>query len=260
MKNFDIKRFGQLMKWTLISQKSQLFKFSMIWMIALLFLLLFNIYLRQFGLKMDYASGLRYAMTAAVNAFLVLVVFSPCFILMGMKTKQSKVNLLMLPATNMEKFVSRYVMVTLVWMLSFAVQFVVADLLQWLLALIAHPAENGLVMTQLFTHKINLIMVTKHHYILFGILLLWWLHSFYLVGGMFFCRHAGIIVTLSLIVLGIAFGSWVVSVFDETTPMWIKSSLHLFEVLLAALVMFNYWASYRIFKRLQVINNKWINL
>ena len=33
-----------------------------------------------------------------------------------------------------------------------------------------------------------------------------------------------------------------------------------FEVLLAALVMFNHWASYRIFKRLQVINNKWINL
>jgi hypothetical protein len=120
------------------------------------------------------------------EVFLLLFVFSPIVIIKELKTKQSKVNLLMLPATNMEKFVSRYVMVTLVWMLSFAVQFIVADLLQWLLALIAHPAENGLVMTQLFTHKINLIMVTKHHYILFGILLLWWLHSFYLVGGMFF--------------------------------------------------------------------------
>jgi hypothetical protein len=258
MKNFDIKRFGQLMKWTLISHRGELLSVTIILSMVQFFWLLLVIYASKDGVL--YSVRLGNAMNATFEVFLLFFMLAPIVIIKELKTKQAKVNSLMLPATNMEKFISRYVEKALVFTLCFIVAFIAADLLQWVMSLIMHPAENGLVMAQISVIKTDLLVINTHLYPVFGILILWWLHSLYLLGGMFFRRHAWMIVTLLLIVLGIAFSSWIASAFDETTPMWIKSSLHLFEVLLAALVMFNYWASYRIFKRLQVINNKWINL
>ncbi len=50
---------------------------------------------------------------------------------------------------------------------------------------------------------------------------------------------------------------------DEKTQTYINTFHPLFYILnsvLCALIVFHYWASYKLFTRMQVINNKWLNV
>ena len=86
-------------------------------------------------------------------------------------------------------------------------------------------------------------------------LLTWiiWMHSVYTLGGTVFRKSAWIITSLLLLVLGIIL-------------MWSKFEVSLMAdgviIILIFLVFagLNYFMSYKIFCRMQLINNKWINL
>ena len=99
---------------------------------------------------------------------------------------------------------------------------------------------------------------------------LWlWLHSFYTLGGTLLRKYAfvatSICILLCLIILVktmafIGLGMFQISWEDGAVKEYeIGSMAYVLSVLLPIFAVFNYWASYRIFKGFQLITNKWMN-
>jgi uncharacterized membrane protein YidH (DUF202 family) len=94
-------------------------------------------------------------------------------------------------------------------------------------------------------------------------MILVWLHSLYAVGATFFRSHKynWILTSIALIALSIILGAlWPESVapmrIDEHTPV---SVLRILCMVMAVLTVFDFWLSYRIFCRHQVIGS-YVNL
>jgi hypothetical protein len=260
MKTFDIYRFGKVLKWTVYYNKSILMKITMGFFIAFLaiYLLTTNLIFSSsssFPFRLDSAAGVT------LGVFVVFLFLTPSWILSNMKDRKSSLDYLMLPATNLEKFLARIAMVTVFYTLCVVVAQIAADLIQWIISLFRYPiSQTGLISIDIF----------KNHYISFGgyavggnscyaggniMLLTWiiWMHSVYTLGGTVFRKSAWIITSLLLLVLGIIL-------------MWSKFEVSLMAdgviIILIFLVFagLNYFMSYKIFCRMQLINNKWINL
>ena len=45
-----------------------------------------------------------------------------------------------------------------------------------------------------------------------------------------------------------------------TLPLFYHPFFYILNSVLCALIIFHYWASYKLFTRMQVINNKWLNV
>ena len=99
---------------------------------------------------------------------------------------------------------------------------------------------------------------------------LWlWFHSFYTLGGTLLRKYAfvatSICILLCLIILVktmafIGLGMFQISWEDGAVKEYeIGSMAYVLSVLLPIFAVFNYWASYRIFKGFQLITNKWMN-
>lgn len=99
-------------------------------------------------------------------------------------------------------------------------------------------------------------------------------HSLYIVGGTLFRRQQFLFTSGTIVVVGILMimllnqidfpqfdfitGHW-----DEKTETYNQIFHPAFYVLftvLDLLIVFHYWASYKLFTRIQVINNKWLNV
>ena len=100
-----------------------------------------------------------------------------------------------------------------------------------------------------------------------------YIHSLYIVGGTLFRRQQFLLTSATIAVFGILLvmilnqinpqidfitGNW-----DEKTETYNQVFHPFFYILnttLCLLIVFHYWASYKLFTRMQVINNKWLNV
>ena len=113
--------------------------------------------------------------------------------------------------------------------------------------------------------------------------MVWWfftfvfyVHSLYIVGGTLFRRQQFLFTSATIAVVGILlimllnqidwtvfhFG-FITGTWDEKTQTYTQIFHPLFYIINSAmmlLVVFHYWASYKLFTRMQVINNKWLNV
>ena len=103
-----------------------------------------------------------------------------------------------------------------------------------------------------------------------------YIHSLYLVGGTLFRRQQFLLTSATIAVVAILLVmilnqidwnsvdiKFITSTWDEKANTYNHTYYPLFYVLhsvLCALIIFNYWASYKLFTRMQVINNKWLNV
>ncbi len=275
MNNFDIKRLGRLMQYTFVSDRSVFVKLITIWTVVffLLFMLTLNaIKIRMGGFAGTYEACLNNALGAANSVFIGFLMFEPCFIFSNLKRKQPRINFFMLPATNLEKYIARFLTVVFLWTLCCIIGFVAADLLQWLVSFLIHPEATGLVMSQISDLNIlstfsihNSSMsgdLSKYSLITFIVVLILLFHSFCLLGGTFFRRHSWMLTVVLFIILNITLVATASNVLANINMQPLDPNV-LFSILSAICVlfiMFNYWASYTIFRRMQIINNKWINL
>ena len=270
MNNFDIKRLGRLMQYTFVSDRSVFVKLITIWTVVffLLFMLTLNaIKIRMGGFAGTYEACLNNALGAANSVFIGFLMFEPCFIFSNLKRKQPRINFFMLPATNLEKYIARFLTVVFLWTLCCIIGFVAADLLQWLVSFLIHPEATGLVMSQI--SDLNILStfsihnyLSKYGLITFNVVLILLFHSFCLLGGTFFRRHSWMLTVVLFIILNITLVANVLAN-DSFINMQLFYPNVLFSILsgiCVLFIMFNYWASYTIFRRMQIINNKWINL
>ena len=256
MIQFNMKRFKHLAYWTLETDRRWFIKTTLTWTIAFtLIFLLFTCVIQHSN-----NGAISYVACTGITMFISVIffVFGGAYMFQNFKTKHDDQRFLMLPASNLEKFLMRYS----VWLLllpCFLLAFVVADIVQWLInTLLAHDGTM-LVMQYLANTAFDGNWPSDIPRSLgVGIALIFvWLHSAYVVGATFFRSHKynWVATSLVLIIGGILLVSlwpndYFARILDEQTLLHL---LYLGDVALVLLIGLNFWLSYKLFCRQQIV-------
>ena len=245
MKYFNIDRFLKLARWSLTMDRRWFVKNTLAWAVVLTLMFLFFTCLMKMNGQVATLASYQACTFMVVCTTIALFVLGPTMMFNSMRGRHDDQRLLMLPASNLEKYLVRYSYWLLLFPCFFA-SFVVADLLQFLVnGMLGH--EGRMLVMQYLADG-----VTDFHWQddiprPLGVdieITIVWLHSFYAVGTTFFRSHkySWILTSVALIVLGIILGS-----------LWPKGYF------LVIGIVFNFWLSYWLFCRQQVIG-KYVNV
>ena len=306
MNSFSINRFGQTFRWVLATN----FRNFLAWTLgAAVGVFLMEMILIAFSVNAD---GGNYVPVLYSTVSQICQIALIIFVLVALSTgfadyqkKPQREAFLMLPSTNLEKFLTVVLYVTVVWSLAGFLAFAVGDTLRMAVrALFFHNEWYSLVpkMLDLFGEMIpsyeDGMMIRPLSYKVCApivlISLFIWIHSTYILGGTLLRKYTFVVSSL-VIILAIVLGVWVGIKFNLQlfyTETWIdgqsldamqKAKLlengqllaisdesiqiiqkvgvlgYFFTVALPLLSIFNYWASFHIFKGFQLITNKWTN-
>ncbi|MBR1447624.1 MAG: hypothetical protein IJ588_02615 [Prevotella sp.] len=271
MKNFNMTRFGRVLKLDFVEGRK-----AMMWgaLCMLLLYLFFFWFAHVMGFSsqafVDYygtyevAMEMRvHALCEAVGAFGVVAMF--IFFLIAASTlyrdeqkKQQRIAWLMLPASNLEKFLSRWVYLLVFSLVGGLLPFFVADLIH--MAYLSMTDYPVMAATDDFFHFFpqgdSWLSVTRVYAFLVGI------HAFYLLGGVFF-RKYHFIVTSALAVLILIFLASCYNMIglykynDGVGYLAIEAGIIVLSIL--AVVGFS-WLAYWLFCRWQVVTRKFANV
>lgn len=260
MKNsFNISRFWQVLKWTFANNCQSVVKVLWIWTaIFVCYFLLTLFHYSSIHLVTSVGKGLF------VGIFFILLIVFPSITLKSInKNRQHRLNTLMLPATNTEKFLSLIITVFCTYILTMIAAFLIADGVQFLVSTIFRLNDTGFVTAKLYQAYMSSMDRTNmgSQDMLFSTMLTIWVISVYLLGGMFFRRYAGLFVSLGFFLILMAIG-YFGSRYEPDYMIEIDKDAFLYgtSLVLAILSLLNVWLSYRLFCRLQLINHKWINI
>ncbi len=274
MSNFDIKRFARVAQWTWRMNFKGVLSFAAGLSIGYLGPYIGWIYPYLKGMPADGESRLIERIAFCVVIYLIVFIISGTWIFANMQTKAQRTTVKLLPATDLEKFLVNFLAVTLGAAVMAIVAFCIADIVRIVVCLIfgIDHVAIGLpyFLQMLFTDtdfagsSVNAgrIFPTAVNFTALGWCL--WAQSLYVFGGTLLRRYQFVITSAVHVLLFIAFavvvsygsGNVETTVMDEgLTPVF-----YAIGTVLAAIAVLNWWLSYRIFKRMQVINNKWINL
>lgn len=192
-------------------------------------------------------------------------------IFMVMKTNGQREQFLMLPASNLEKYISRFLFSTLGAAIAMLTAIVVSDLVQLIFSFLLLPGHHQSVCLSTvallwkiwatFIENIDStsVLLLSLLVVTCGVLV----HSFFILCGTLFRKHTIVVSGILFIVM-----IYLVIYVIESVPGTITTCLMhgdnswIFCLLIAELLLagFQYWLSYKVFTRMQVICNKWINL
>ena len=263
MIQFNINRFGKLACWTLRNDKRYIIKsFLQAFVILLLIFLFFTMLVNFDGSHLKAYKSCTIAILAILG---VNVVMGPALMFYSMEGKHDMQTLMMLPASNFEKYLVRNAQ-CIVLVPLYIVAILGADLIQYLIHLMAGHDYGRFVVAEL----IDLISKgISHYHGSFGrlvgtmIVFIIWLQSLYAVGATLIRsrKFNWIVTTVFLILLGMLVIKLndgfleVVSLNEYSTTLDYVVGLGLYLIW----TVINYWLSYRCFCRTQVIG-KFINV
>ena len=264
MIQFNLNRFGKLAKWSLTTDRGfYLRNLLNVFVVLSLFFIAFTTHFFRINLN-GHSDGYAPCLAATMIIFIITVVTGPAWMFSSMKGKHDLQTLLMLPASNFEKYLMRYSTWILLLPL-YIVAFLGADLVQYLVNVLS-GSEHVKFVTTVFIDHVNALLVSASHapqYFLNAMITLVFLfHSLYALGGTFFRSHkyswvmtTVSIIVLSMVILWLSPESSEGSVDKEYTTMEIV----LWEAIYGVWFLLNFWLSYRLFCRQQVIG-KFVNL
>lgn len=268
MDRLNTQRMKQYALWQLTSNRSLLLKITGVLASSFTALFLFTLFVTKDSIL-------------AQEKMLILpcsmsLVFCGSWAFNGLNTKQIRTMQLMLPASSAEKFIVRYGIVLLSSLIMPLIAFLAADLVQWVCSLIAQQPEATLLTPRAIAYGVSLLGDTNYFSIegfLASVLLFFVLHSFYLLCGIFFKKHSWLFGTITLnVLIGIVtfaffvLGHLLMTYILDDGGYWIEllpwaedATKCAVCAITVAIVVLNYWLAYRIFRRLQVINNRFFN-
>ena len=268
MQNFDFKRFQNVLRYTFLYNKAEYIS-----LFIKAFVILFVVYLLVGGaifgdiendIDISGCVGISYALLA------IMLIWTPSRILSNMHNKQTTIDYLMLPASSLEKYLGRIVS-TFAYLIVIIMGAIAADAGQWLVSLIRHSITQTGSVTLTCLHGIYYMLgdggtsVDFPDILMSFVLFIWW-HSLYVLGGSVFRKSPWVITSLILGFVFTAFSSVIVCAAVNLIPngYCLEFDDYASEIVCTLVfVLFagiNYYTSYRIFQRLQVITHKWINL
>ena len=272
--NFQFSRLLMVMRWDVFTNYKTYLNTVLGMIFALLPILIMQLYQlsKQDQLSPDTIDLSYWGMSQNILFISSIAMYMMATqIFMVMKTNGQREQFLMLPAGNLEKYISRFLFSTLGAVVAMIIAIVVADLVQLIFSFLLLPGHHQSVClsTMALLWKIwttfiesidstgalllSLLIVTS------GVLV----HSFFILCGTLFRKHTIVVTTILFIAM-----TYLVIYVIESVPDTITTCLNhgdnswLFSLLIAELLLagFQYWLSYKVFTRMQVICNKWINL
>jgi len=261
MIQFNVNRFWKLVRWSLTMDRRWFVKNTLSWLVAFTLVFLFFTCVAKFNNQPASLQSYYACASMVLCTTIAILVLGPTMMFNSMQGKHDDQRLLMLPASNLEKYLVRYSY----WLLllpSFVGSFIVADLLQYLVNWLSGHEGRMLVMQYMVSPHLN-VGGAPRPLILCIVLTFVWLHSCYAVGATFFRSHkySWILTSVALIAFGIILGSlWPNDgVSRSISSHTAISLLRLWDVVYIFLIAFNYWLSYKFFCRQQVIG-KYVNV
>lgn len=267
MIQFDFNRFGKLARWSLVNDKSYYVR-TFLQMVAVLTLAFLFFTMEGNGtVRFD---GKEYTtdhytpcLFVSLYVFIITFVIGPSLMFYSMKGKHDRQTLLMLPASNLEKYLMRYstwiLLVPIVLLAFFA-----ADLIQYVVNWLVGRDYTTFVTTH-FLFDEHLVSWRTHvwnelsedgafnHYFT-GL----WLHSVYALGATFFRSHKFNALFTTIVVL-VGLLGWIWLFGGESKEVVASSSYTVDYIIWSALTVLNFWLSYKLFCRTQVIG-KFVNV
>lgn len=286
-KTFDLHRFGMVLRWDLLTNwKSYFYSIAglAIGIIMLSISMLYSFPHSYFIVERDLNYYYECRMTGFLAAIFILFIFiSACNIFSNMKTKLQRESFMMLPANNLEKYAARFLMMSVGSILIMVIATLIGDFVQFVLSFFMTPGYHasiiGSSLSQIYKAATDsgndpisiLAWQCKADAALIGWSFLIMIYSFTLLGGTFFRKQPIILTAVSGIIIFMIIGycgskleEW--GAFDFYTHLNYDNpgtSLCIaifWSVVFLALAAVSLWASYKLFTRMQVICNKWINI
>jgi len=270
--NFQFSRLLMLMRWDVFTNLKTYLNMTLGMTFALLPILIMQLYQlsKQDQLSPDTIDLSYWGMSQYILFISSIAMYMMATqIFMVMKTNGQREQFLMLPASNLEKYISRFLFSTLGAAIAMLTAIVVSDLVQLMFSFLLLPGHHQSVClsTVALLWKIwatfienidstsvlllSLLVVTS------GVLV----HSFFILCGTLFRKHTIVVTTILFIVMTYLVIYVIESVPDTiTTCLMYGDNSWLFSIAELLLAGFQYWLSYKVFTRMQVICNKWINL
>ena len=303
MNSFSINRFGQTFRWVLATN----FRNFLAWTLgAAVGVFLMEMILIAFNITPDGGKYIPFLYSISNICQIALIIFVLVALSTGFADYQKKPQreaFLMLPSTNLEKFLTVVIYVTVVWSLAGFLAFVVGDTLRMAVRALAYgnewyslvPRMLDLFSEMIITYDEGMMIKTIPYKIcapiaIFGMFI--WIHSLYIFGGTLLRKYTFVASSL-VIILAFLLITWLVQKFNlqvfyvdtvidgqsvdalrqsgalDANGPWSAKSVQIIHkvgalgyfitVALPILSIFNYWASFHIFKGFQLITNKWTN-
>ena len=256
MKQFSLNRFGKLALWSLTMDRQFYRKqFLQLLVMAVLMVMMFTVYMGD-----SHPNGHGYDMCAfvVIVGLIGFTVLGPTYMFYSMSGKHDRQTLMLLPASNLEKYVMRYVQGLLLLPLA-VIAFLIADGLQYMVNLLmGHEWVHTIAGYLVDSDNTTVFGPNPRHTLLAISMLLLWIHSIYAVGATFFRSHkhnwvlTSVVLIAGSVLLHGLYG-WV-----NVNCLW-WNNVGVFNVLFLCLAVFNFWLSFRLFCRQQVIG-KFVNL
>ena len=277
--NFSLDRLCMLLRWNWTNSRRQTLRIGMI--LSAFLGLTYTFMLSLVQRRYIYANDIS-RLPDMVGTFVIAIVLRVlplilcamgALIFSNMETKPMREHYLMLPASDAEKFATRFIHITLGGVLTFAAALVAGDVIQFALGFIFHPGihhsclwdmiccfitgSGNQQVADMLLFRGNIAATTIAYS---GLL---WLHSYCTLGGTLLRRHPTACVALSLLLLSTAV-SCSPGIFDifprAISPKPTVGVTTAVAAVLIGLSIANYVGSYRIFKRMQIICDKFTNL
>lgn len=211
----------------------------------------------------------------------VAMIYYASRIMKCMDNKEKRISYLLLPATNLEKFFSRALFVTVGTALMILVALLALELTHYLLLpLFDLPAVySQSMLVEVFSMRwahasVDAIGEPVYSWWLMQ-LLVWifclWNHSLFILGGSFWYKHpflktigACLAVTIlgGILFANLAEGGFLARFSDwmqehyQDTPQTVNGLLIIISVVFLLFTVFNWWLSYRMFTRSEVVKRK----
>lgn len=285
MNSFNIKRFGQTLRWVIAVN----YRTMLLWTTGIA---LITFVVELFILRNAYCPGEFISDSSEISSMFMTIAFAflASYVTSFISEKRRRTAFLALPATNAEKYLSLITYTSVIFLCAVFLALVAGDSLRMLFCWIKYHSDttpddtydwytSALAMWGWYFHLASpsyaryetWFVVMKF---IITITFILWTHSLYTLGGTVIRKYPFVVATalfISCFVIFIETKStynfdWFEEECIEKAGYYYAYSKeigvvpYILSVLLPLLTVFNYWASYRTFKGFQVINHKWINL
>ena len=290
---FDKTRFVKLLKWEMMTGRKDYMRFAIGIALTLTFLFCATIIALYFDdvnrypedVMLEFKKGIAMELSVFAWAVYLFAIFlGASFVFKNVATKQQRIAFFSLPASNLEKFLVRLLHVMIGYPLCFLVALAFADVMQLFLSfiLLKGPVYSVMVnsVTALFTPFYNDIngeiikgyLLFPNGFTLVGITeslsyltFFAFNYAFWIFCGTLFRRNAWLLTLASQVVIGFVVIMIIrVLGFPSVGNLLNESSALALAYLCIAIawvvIALMYWGSYRLFSRMQVVNNKWLNV
>ena len=223
----------------------------------------------------NYNHYVEQTLVFSVIFFCFSMLFGASYLFSSMKDTRKRSAFLLWPVSNLEKYTIN-LLLSILWLAIITVgAYLLADTLRvfvdwvtgriviWGFPKLAEPFGNNAAFEHWQTAWMFFTWV-------------FYIHSLYIVGGTLFRRQQFLLTSCTIVLVAILLTmllnqidwnsmniEFITGTWDEKTETYTHIFHPFFYILNTAvtlLIFVHYWASYKLFTRMQVINNKWLNV